>query len=183
MQEQRLVSRRGARSWRTADGPLVDEAKELIYGQSRTYGYAIVDEAHHFSPMELRMLARRCPSGSMTLLGDLAQAIGPWGLRPWTDLAASVLSYRNVRASRDLRASADLGGIEGSRGQPRMSRVAKMGRAARMCTWSRSATATVRPHRSSTWLLASYRGRTRRQPSHGRQAGPAVTLGTAGGSR
>jgi DNA helicase IV len=105
IQEQRLVSRRGARAWRTADGPLVDEAKELIYGQSRTYGYAIVDEAQDLSPMELRMLARRCPSGSMTLLGDLAQAIGPWGLRPWADLAASILSYRNVRASRDLRAS------------------------------------------------------------------------------
>ena len=109
MQEQRLVSRRGARSWRSADGPLVDEAKELIYGQSRTYGYAIVDEAQDLSPMELRMLARRCPSGSMTLLGDLAQAIGPWGLRPWADLATSVLSYGNVRASRALRASADLG--------------------------------------------------------------------------
>ena len=46
--EQRLISRRRAREWTAADGPLVDEAKELIYGQSRTYGYAIVDAAQDF---------------------------------------------------------------------------------------------------------------------------------------
>ncbi|MBO0730596.1 MAG: ATP-binding domain-containing protein, partial [Acidimicrobiaceae bacterium] len=70
--------------------PLVDEAKALISGQSRTYGHAIVDEAQDLSPMELRMLARRCPSGSMTLLGDLAQAVGPWGRRDWQDLASGL---------------------------------------------------------------------------------------------
>ena len=84
-EEQRLILRRRGRDWTPADGPLVDEAKELIHGRSRTYGYAIVDEAQDLSPMELRMLARRCPAGSLTLLGDLAQAIGPWGLRNWAD--------------------------------------------------------------------------------------------------
>ncbi len=85
--EQRLLLRRSGRAWTTADAPLVDEAKAFISGQSRTYGHAIVDEAQDLSPMELRMLARRCPSGSMTLLGDLAQAIGPWGRRAWPDVA------------------------------------------------------------------------------------------------
>ncbi|MBO0732693.1 MAG: AAA family ATPase, partial [Acidimicrobiaceae bacterium] len=61
--EQRLLLRRTGRAWTTADAPLVDEAKALISGQSRTYGHAIVDEAQDLSPMELRMLARRCPSG------------------------------------------------------------------------------------------------------------------------
>ena len=36
--------------------------------------------------MQLRMLARRCPSGSMTLLGDLAQGIGVWAHDDWRDL-------------------------------------------------------------------------------------------------
>jgi DNA helicase IV len=85
--EQRAVLRRRGRAWLAGDGPLVDEAKDLIYGQSRTYGYAIVDEAQDLSPMELRMLARRCPAGSLTLLGDLAQAVGPWGLRDWERVA------------------------------------------------------------------------------------------------
>jgi DNA helicase IV len=95
--EQRLLLRRRARAWTTADGPLVDEAKDLISGQSRTYGHAIVDEAQDLSPMQLRMLARRCPSGSMTLLGDLAQGIGVWAHSDWRDLTQWLPTTRGVR--------------------------------------------------------------------------------------
>jgi DNA helicase IV len=95
--EQRLLRRRRARAWTTADAALVDEAKDLINGQSRTYGHAIVDEAQDLSPMQLRMLARRCPSGSMTLLGDLAQAVGVWGHRDWNDVAAWLPAPAGVR--------------------------------------------------------------------------------------
>ena len=49
--------------------------------------------------MELRMLARRCPSGSLTLLGDLAQAIGPWGLRDWADVAGRPRGQKRPAAS------------------------------------------------------------------------------------
>ncbi|HEX7168077.1 MAG TPA: UvrD-helicase domain-containing protein, partial [Acidimicrobiales bacterium] len=45
-----------------------------------TYGYVVVDEAQDLSPMQWRMVARRCPSGSMTLVGDLDQASGGWRL-------------------------------------------------------------------------------------------------------
>src|SRR5581483_1496052 len=38
------------------------------------FGYVIVDEAQGLSPMQWRMIARRCPSGRMTVLGDLGQA-------------------------------------------------------------------------------------------------------------
>jgi DNA helicase IV len=86
--EQRLLRRRRGRAWTPSDAPLVDEAKDLIAGQSRTYGHVIVDEAQDLSPMQLRMLARRCPAGSMTLLGDLAQAVGVWGHKEWGDVAA-----------------------------------------------------------------------------------------------
>ena len=54
-----------------------------------TFGHVIVDEAQDLTPMQWRMLARRCPTGSMTLVGDLGQAKHPWsaraGLRcvPW----------------------------------------------------------------------------------------------------
>jgi DNA helicase IV len=84
--EQRLVLRRRGRAWAAADGPLVDEAKDLITGQSRTYGHVIADEAQDLSPMQLQMLARRCPAGSMTLLGDLAQGIGVWAHEEWRQL-------------------------------------------------------------------------------------------------
>jgi DNA helicase IV len=84
--EQRRLLRRRGRAWVAADGPLVDEAKDLIAGQSRTYGHVIADEAQDLSPMQLRMLARRCPGGSMTLLGDLAQGIGVWAHEDWRQL-------------------------------------------------------------------------------------------------
>jgi DNA helicase IV len=89
-EEQRLLRRRRARAWTRSDAALVDEAKDLIAGQSRVYGHIIVDEAQDLSPMQLRMLARRCPSGSMTLLGDLAQAVGVWGRRDWGDVGAGL---------------------------------------------------------------------------------------------
>jgi DNA helicase IV len=86
--EQRSLRRRRGQSWTPADAPLVDEAKALIAGYPRRYGHAIVDEAQDVTPMQLRMLARRCPHGSLTLLGDLAQAISPWGLRAWDEVQA-----------------------------------------------------------------------------------------------
>ncbi len=86
--ERRAIRRRRTKAWTPADAALVDEAKALVAGQSRTYGHVIVDEAQDLSPMQARMLARRCPSGSMTLLGDLAQSIGVWGHRDWSDVAA-----------------------------------------------------------------------------------------------
>ena len=40
-------------------------------------------------PMQLRMLARRSLSGSMTVVGDIAQATGPWAPAGWEDVAAT----------------------------------------------------------------------------------------------
>ena len=40
--------------------------------------------------MQLRMLARRCPSGSMTILGDLAQGTGVWANDSWEDVLAQL---------------------------------------------------------------------------------------------
>ena len=38
-----------------------------------TYGHVVVDEAQDLSPMQWRMIARRCPSKSMTIVGDQNQ--------------------------------------------------------------------------------------------------------------
>ena len=77
-------TRRGR--WTHADLALVDEARDLIEGHTSTYGHVVVDEAQDLSPMELRMIARRAPAGSVTILGDLAQATAPWGHASWDDL-------------------------------------------------------------------------------------------------
>jgi DNA helicase IV len=42
--------------------------------------------------MQARALARRCPSGSFTVLGDLAQATGPWIRDSWDELAEHLAS-------------------------------------------------------------------------------------------
>jgi DNA helicase IV len=100
--EQRLLVRKAGRSvktepWTEADGPLVDEAIELVEGRLRTYGHAVVDEAQDLSPMQARMLARRVPSGSMTILGDIAQGTGVWGRDSWEDLLQHLPAPDGVR--------------------------------------------------------------------------------------
>jgi DNA helicase IV len=48
-----------------------------------TYGHVIVDEAQELSAMAWRMVMRRCPVRSMTLVGDLAQTSDPAGASSW----------------------------------------------------------------------------------------------------
>jgi DNA helicase IV len=91
--EQAAILRPAARSrsrvaWAPGDRALVDEARDLIDGHTSTYGHVVVDEAQDLSPMELRMIARRAPRGSVTLLGDLAQATAVWSHRSWDDVVA-----------------------------------------------------------------------------------------------
>lgn len=69
--------------WTAADVALLDEAAFLVTGESRSYGHVVVDEVQDLSPMQLRMIGRRSPSGSVTLLGDLAQASGVWAPDSW----------------------------------------------------------------------------------------------------
>jgi DNA helicase IV len=72
--------------WTAADLVLVDEAEAVADGVRRTYGHLVVDEAQDLTAMELRLLARRCPRSSMTILGDLAQATRPGAQRSWDEV-------------------------------------------------------------------------------------------------
>jgi DNA helicase IV len=69
--------------WTPADTVLLDELGAMIDGVS-TYVHVVVDEAQDLSPMQCRAVARRCPLGSVTVLGDLAQATTPWAPGDWT---------------------------------------------------------------------------------------------------
>jgi DNA helicase IV len=61
------------------------------------YAHIVVDEAQDLSPMQLRMLGRRCPSGSMTILGDIAQGIGVWAIDDWQDAFAHLPTPAGTR--------------------------------------------------------------------------------------
>jgi hypothetical protein len=75
-------------SWTRADLVLIDETDNLLSGSPPSYGHVVVDEAQDLTPMELRAVARRCSTGQLTLLGDIAQATGPVMPRDWSEITA-----------------------------------------------------------------------------------------------
>jgi DNA helicase IV len=91
--EQQLIRmRRPPRSlraarWSLADVILIDEVTDLLQ-RTPSRGHVILDEAQDLSPMMLRAVGRRASTGSVTVLGDLAQATTPWATRSWQDSLA-----------------------------------------------------------------------------------------------
>jgi DNA helicase IV len=89
------------------DVPLLDEARVLLGSrggrrrtdddEARTYGHIVVDEAQDLSPMQLRMLGRRSLNGSMTIVGDIAQATGAWAHASWGEILALLPDKRAPR--------------------------------------------------------------------------------------
>jgi len=89
------------------------------------YGHIVVDEVQDLSPMQLRMLSRRSLAGSMTIVGDIAQASGPWAPSSWDQILVHLaprrppheveltVSYRTpaevIAAARPVLAAADVG--------------------------------------------------------------------------
>jgi DNA helicase IV len=99
--EQDLLYRRGAdrlseEVWSAADLPLLDEAEHLIGGAGRRYAHVVVDEAQDLSPMQLRSVARRSATGSLTVVGDLAQSTGPWARDSWSEVTGHLPAQHPV---------------------------------------------------------------------------------------
>ena len=90
--------------WTAADVPLLDEAQQLLGPRSgkvkdrelRTYGHIVIDEAQDLSPMQLHTIARRSLSGSMTIVGDIAQATSAWAHPSWESVIEHLPSERGV---------------------------------------------------------------------------------------
>ncbi|MGW6456613.1 ATP-binding domain-containing protein [Streptomyces sp. NPDC055078] len=71
-------------AWTLDDLVCLEELRFLIAGETpQRYRHIVVDEAQDLTPMQARSLRRRCPTGSMTVLGDLAQATGPHTYAAW----------------------------------------------------------------------------------------------------
>ena len=99
--EQALLSWRSAPSvqrppcglrtapWTDADAVLVDEVAGLLE-RTAGYGHVVLDEAQDLSPMQCRAVARRLAAGSLTVLGDLAQATSPWSPSDWQETLAGL---------------------------------------------------------------------------------------------
>ena len=91
--------------WSLPDVALLDEAHALLghrSGRRRedtviTYGHIVVDEAQDLSPMQLRMIARRSLNGSLTVVGDIAQATGAWAHDDWGSVLEELPERRPAR--------------------------------------------------------------------------------------
>ncbi|MFJ9442476.1 HelD family protein [Kitasatospora sp. NPDC101235] len=73
--------------WSEHDLMLLDEVAGLVE-RPAGFGHVVVDEAQDLSPMQCRAIARRSAFGSLTVLGDLAQATAPWAARSWSEQLA-----------------------------------------------------------------------------------------------
>ncbi|MER6141389.1 AAA family ATPase [Streptomyces sparsogenes] len=118
--QRALLWRTPGAPWTDADVPLLDEAASLVDGPpEHAFGHVVVDEAQELTGMQWRMIVRRCPGRSMTLVGDFAQAGPATVAQDWTealgphlgrrfDLRTLTVSYRTTQeilaATEDLLA-------------------------------------------------------------------------------
>lgn len=68
------------------DAPWKSVADRARSDRTWTYGHIIVDEAQELSHMQWRMLFRRSPLRSFTIVGDLAQASGTVASSDWSSV-------------------------------------------------------------------------------------------------
>jgi DNA helicase IV len=95
--------------WTEHDVALLDEARSYLgskpakasrldeHDDIRTYGHIVVDEVQDLTPMQLQMVARRSLNGSMTVVGDLAQATGALAPDSWDDVLRHLPDQRGAR--------------------------------------------------------------------------------------
>ncbi|MEH1164396.1 ATP-binding domain-containing protein [Micromonospora sp. CPCC 205539] len=69
-------------------------AQRAAADRTWAFGHVIVDEAQELSPMAWRLLMRRCPSRSMTIVGDVAQTGALTGTPSWADALAPYVAQR-----------------------------------------------------------------------------------------
>ncbi len=95
--------------WTNADVALLDDAREVLgprprksgkpddADEIRTYGHIVIDEVQDLTPMQLKMAARRSLNGSLTVVGDIAQATGPLAPDDWDDVLRHLPDRRPAR--------------------------------------------------------------------------------------
>jgi DNA helicase IV len=99
--------------WSEHDVALLDEARNYLgprpvrrsavpgeavdVDEIRTYGHIVIDEVQDLTPMQLRMASRRSLNGSMTVVGDIAQATGALAPDSWDDVLAHLPDNRPSR--------------------------------------------------------------------------------------
>ncbi|MDT4915032.1 MAG: hypothetical protein QOC66_4160 [Pseudonocardiales bacterium] len=100
----------------TGGGSFGSVAERAEGDRSWAYGHIVVDEAQELSPMAWRLLMRRCPARSFTVVGDVGQTGSAAGARSWADVlsphvgdrwteAELTVNYRTPQQVMDLAAA------------------------------------------------------------------------------
>ncbi|MFI5936575.1 HelD family protein [Actinoplanes sp. NPDC051494] len=132
-------------------------AERAAADRNWVFGHVIVDEAQELSPMAWRLLMRRCPSRSMTVVGDVAQTGDLAGTTTWDQVFEPYVAQRwrlaeltvNYRTPAEVMAvAADvLAAVDPSLQPPRSVREAGV------APWARR----VRPAELTEELIATVR--------------------------
>ncbi|RCH66882.1 helicase [Streptomyces sp. SDr-06] len=86
-------------------------AERAAADRTWAFGHIIVDEAQELSAMAWRLLMRRCPTRSMTLVGDPAQTADAAGVGSWERILAPYVapdSWDHVRLGVNYRTPAEI---------------------------------------------------------------------------
>jgi len=96
--------------WNTYGGVAFSTAERAAADRTWAYGHVIVDEAQELSPMAWRMVLRRNPARSMTVVGDVAQTGSPAGATSWKDMLTPLVGrrWREERLTVNYRTPAEI---------------------------------------------------------------------------
>ncbi|MEU4658855.1 ATP-dependent DNA helicase [Streptomyces sp. NPDC023723] len=85
-------------------------AERAAADRTWAFGHIIVDEAQELSPMAWRLLMRRSPTRSMTLVGDPAQTAEAAGVGSWSKILAPYVEdrYEHTRLGVNYRTPAEI---------------------------------------------------------------------------
>ncbi|MHA7271148.1 HelD family protein [Arthrobacter sp. HLT1-20] len=76
------------------EGERLSNAERALTDRTWAYGHVVVDEAQELSPMQWRLLVRRCPVKSFTIVGDIAQTSSAAGAISWQQALTPFMGER-----------------------------------------------------------------------------------------
>ena len=97
-------------AWNRDPGQQLTTAERAWADPSWAYGHVIVDEAQELSAMAWRMVMRRIPTRSLTVVGDLAQRGSAAGARSWAQMLDPYVRgrWREERLTVNYRTPAEI---------------------------------------------------------------------------
>jgi DNA helicase IV len=96
--------------WNRDPGQQLTTAERAWADPSWAYGHVIVDEAQELSAMAWRMVMRRIPTRSLTVVGDVAQRGSAAGARSWPEMLDPYVGgrWREERLTVNYRTPAEI---------------------------------------------------------------------------